>query len=204
MNGWETQAERHGAQQGKCLFGDLTSTTSEYSIIFMCFRFHSTSLSHSPSPLSLVATSASLSVSCLLSGCSLFVVRCSLFVVVVVVVALLPKHTLCTYVRPYCPLAMAMASTDDADDFADYTLLSKACIELGPVIDKQFKMFARAYGHNFVDAARGEEEHKAAYVASASTSRCCRCHLHPHCAVSLATPLLIHACCRSSCSCSCG
>ena len=49
------------------------------------------------------------------------------------------------------------------DDFDDYTLLSKACEELEPVIDKQFQLFSREYGHVFVDAARGEEEHKAEY-----------------------------------------
>jgi hypothetical protein len=50
---------------------------------------------------------------------------------------------------------------DGDDDFEEYTLLSKACIDLEPVISQQFKMFAREYGHMFVAAARGEEEHKA-------------------------------------------
>jgi len=50
---------------------------------------------------------------------------------------------------------------DDADDdISEYTLLSKACLELEPVINKQFKMFAKEYAHNFVEAAKGESEHK--------------------------------------------
>jgi hypothetical protein len=55
---------------------------------------------------------------------------------------------------------------DDAadDDFGDYTLLSRACIQLAPVIDEQFQMFAKEYGHCFLDAAKGEEEHKAECV----------------------------------------
>ena len=49
----------------------------------------------------------------------------------------------------------------DADDFDEYTLLRKACIQLGPELDMQFKMFTKEHAHIFVDAARGEEtEHK--------------------------------------------